>query len=191
MKVPGKALMIRIAGSTVALATSCTVDLTLQTINARTKSDKGAYEVGDYIAYSISCEALMGMNASTPLQQTQAKLAEIMLAKAVIDVEVMLAANARYALPGGDWIPGAMKMRGFQSYGGQALIKQLSMSGGVGEKAKLNIQLGGVGELHAIDEPALESRVEGSTLYVTGPVEVDGVALTAPVVNVNDNILEL
>ena len=183
--------MIRVAGSTVALATSCTVDLTLQTINARTKSDKGAYEVGDYVAFTISCESLLGMNASTPIQQTQATLAEMMIAKAPVDVEVMLVANARYALPSNDWQPGVMTARGFRSYGGQALVKQLSMSGGVGEKAKLNIQLGGVGELHAIEEPALESRVEGNTLCVTGPAEVDGTWIYSNEVVVNDNTLEL
>ena len=146
MKVPGKALMIRIAGSTVALATSCTVDLTLQSINARTKSDKGAFEVGDYVAFTISCESLLGMNANTSIQQTQAALSEMMLAKAPVNVEVMIASGAQSSIPGKDWQPDPATA-GFTPYEGLALIKQLSISGDVGDKARLTVNLAGIGEL--------------------------------------------
>ena len=191
MKVDGKSVMIRVNGSTIALATSCTVDVTLQTLDARTKSDKGAVEIPDYIAFSLSSESFVGKNENVDIQQTQATLMALMGAKHPVTIEFMLAANSALAVTSADWQPGVMTRKGFQSYGGEALIKQVTLNGGVGDKAKLTVQLSGQGELHLIPEPELASYVEGNTLYVTGPAEIVNNSLDVEGATVNDNTIEL
>lgn len=190
MKVDGKSVMIRVGGATIALATSCTLDVTLQTLDARTKSDIGACEVGDYIAFSLSSESVVGKNEHVDIQHTQATLMALMVTKQPVYVEVMLAANSSQMVPGIDWQPGIMTRRGFRSYGGHALIKQIALNGAVGDKAKLTVQLSGQGELRPIAEPELISYVENGTLYVNGPAEVDGTNIELDTV-INDNTLEL
>lgn len=191
MKVDGKSVMIRVAGATIALATSCTLDVTLQTLDARTKSDTGPYEVGDYIAFSLSSESVVGKNEHVDIQHTQATLMALMVSMQPVYVEVMLSANSSQMVPGIDWQPGIMTRKGFQSYGGYALIKQIALNGAVGDKAKLTVQLSGQGELRPIAEPELISYVENGTLYVNGPAEVDGTNIELEDIVINDNTLEL
>lgn len=170
MKVKGKSLMIRLGGHTIALSTNCTFDCTLNTLDGKTKQDNGANDIPDDITWSVSCESLLGMNAGTE-QHTYATLMELFLAKQRVEVEVMLAGNTIGAVPLGDWKPGPYTSKGFTPYGGEALIKSLSLSGDTGNSAKISIQLSGQGELRKIDYQ-LTARVEGNTLILDGPVEV-------------------
>ena len=190
MKVRGKALMIRVNGATVALATNCVLDVTLQTLDARTKSDDGACEVGEFISFTLTSESVVGKNPGTP-QHTQSTLMELLRSMQPVDVEVMLAANAALAVPGTDWAPGMMALKGFQSYGGKALVKQVTTSGDVSGDGKLSVQLGGQGALVPIAEPELTSYVEGNTLYVNGPAEIVNNSLDVEGVTINDNTIEI
>ena len=163
--------MIRLGGHTIALSTSCALECTLNTLDARTKENYGApVEVADYISWNISCESLLGLNQGTE-QHTYATLMDLFLAKQRVEVEVMLAGDTIGAVPQGDWKPGPSAMKGFTPYGGEALIKSLSLTGEARGSAKIRIQLGGQGELRKIDYP-LTAHVDGNTLVLDGPVEV-------------------
>lgn len=190
MKVRGKWLMIRIDGRTVALATNCAIDVVLQTIDARTKSDAGAYEVADYISFTMNSESVVGMTDDT--QVTHAVLMEMMHRKQPVDVEVMIAANATLGKPAGrDWTPGPTAEKGFRGYGGRALIKQLTINAATDGNATMTVQLSGIGELEPQSTTEVSARVEGSTLYIEGSAEVlNGLRVEGDVV-INDNKLEL
>ena len=82
-------------------------------------------------------------------------------------------------------------MKGFTPYAGTALIKSLSLTGEASGNAKINIQLGGQGELREVEYP-LTARVEGSTLVIDGPAEVErGELLVEGKVSVTDNTLNI
>lgn len=192
MKVDGKALMLRLGGKTVALATSCALEETLETFDARTKDDEGAVDVPGAITGNLSTDALLGMNKEK-IQHTYATLSAAFRAKQPIDVEVFLAANASEALPGNDWTNAPTKSKGFIGYTGKALIKSLRLNGEVASKAKISVQLGVQGELQPTITPSLESSVEGNTLNLEGNIEVvRGVLdLSDYEIIVSDNTLEL
>lgn len=149
MKVKGKSLMIRVAGHTIALATNCSFEASLNTLDARTKADNGANDVPDDYTWSISSDSILGLNPGTE-QHTYATLMRLFLQKNPVDVEVFLAAGADSAVPAGDWQPGASASRGFVPLAGIALIKSVSLKGGVGGKATIAVQLAGQGELKPI-----------------------------------------
>ena len=96
---------------------------------------------------------------------------ELFIAKQRVEVELMLAGNITQGLNNSDWSPGVQQSRGFTPYGGEALIKSISLSGDVGSDAKIQIQLSGQGELREVDYP-ITAYVEGTTLVVEGPIEV-------------------
>lgn len=171
MKVDGKALMLRLGGKTVALATSCALEESLETFDARTKDDEGAVDVPGAITGNLSTDALLGMNKKN-IQHTYATLSAAFRAKQPVDVEVFLAANACDAIPDGDWTNGPAKSKGFVGYTGRALIKSLRLNGEVAAKAKISVQLGVQGELQPTIVPPLESSVEGNTLVLRGNIEV-------------------
>lgn len=191
MKVDGKALMLRVGGKTVALATSCALEETLETFDARTKDDEGAVDVPGAITGNLTTDSLLGMNKA-PIQHTHATLSAAFREKQPVDVEVFLAANACDAVPDGDWTNGPVKSKGFVGYTGRALIKSLRLTGEVAGKAKLSVQLAVQGELQPA-LPELESYVEGNTLYLKGNLEVvRGVLdLSDYELVVHDNTLEL
>lgn len=189
-KVKGRSLMIRVGGHTIALSTSCNIDISLQTVDARTKIDAGAMEVPDFISYTISSESVVGMN-NDAIQQTQETLMELMIGKQPVDVEFMLAANAAYGVPAVDWQPGPMARKGFRSYAGKALIKQLSLKGALDGYATMTVQLSGRGALTPLEEPEVKSYVEGSTLYINGAAEVSRDGLILDEANINNNTLEI
>lgn len=149
MKVKGKSLMIRVAGHTIALATNCSFEASLNTLDARTKADNGANDVPDDITWSITCDSLLGLNPGTE-QHTYATLMRLFLQKNPVDIEVFLASGIDSAVPAGDWQPGASASRGFVPLAGSALIKSISLKGGVGDKATIAVQLAGQGELKPI-----------------------------------------
>lgn len=143
--------MIRVDGATVALATNCVLDVVLQTLDARTKSDDGACEVGEYISFTLTSESVVGKNPGTT-QHTQSTLMELLRSMQLVDVELMLAADALGGVSGTDWTPAVMSTQGVLRYGGNALVKQVTTSGDVSGDGKLSVQLVGQGSLNVIEE---------------------------------------
>lgn len=172
MKVDGKALMLRVGGKTVALATSCALEETLETFDARTKDDEGAVDVPGAITGNLTTDSLLGMNEG-PIQHTHATLSAAFREKQPVDVEVFLAANACDAVPAAGWANGPVKDKGFVGYAGRALIKSLRLTGDVEGKAKLSVQLGVQGELAPVTPSGLIAPdVNSQTLRLSGTAEV-------------------
>lgn len=171
MKVDGKVLMLRLGGKTVALATSCALEETLETFDARTKDDEGAVDAPGAITGNLTTDSLLGMNKEN-IQHTYATLSSLFRAKQPIDVEVFLAANAAESMPAAGWTNGPVKKKGFVGHTGRALIKSLRLSGEVAGKAKISVQLGVQGELSPTLQPELESSVAGNILDLKGNIEV-------------------
>ena len=189
-KVRGKSMRLRVNGHTIALATNCNVEMTLQAINAQTKADSGAMEVPDYISYTITSENVVGMNDEVT-QQTHATMYSLMMQKQPVDIEVILVAGVQYGIPAGDWYAGAAASRGFQCFNGKALIKQLTLSGPVDGLAKMSVQLSGIGEPTLLPEPKLEASIEGETLVLRGPAELSGKTVEIEGKEITDNTIVL
>lgn len=170
--------MLRVGGKTIALAKSCNVDLTANTIDARVLSDAAPNKIVDSIAFSLTSDSIIGVNNGVS-QQTFATLSEMMHAKEPVDVEFFLSANCWLALPTNDWQTGPQRSKGFAPYAGKALITRLSARGETQGYATMNITLEGVGELQPSDSAVLRARVEGTTLYLDGAVEVLNGAVVA------------
>lgn len=167
MKVNGKGLMLRLGGKTVALATDCSMDLSLELIDAKTKDDGGAKDEAGDVAGTLSTDALLGINEGKN-QQTFATLSAAFFARQTVSFEVMVAAGAEGALSGEDWAVGADSAVGFARYGGSALITALKLSGSVQGKAKYSVQLKTQGTISALDGAPLTVSVEGNTLVING-----------------------
>lgn len=184
--------MLRLGGKTVALATDCALEESLETFDGRTKDDEGAVDIPGAITGTLSTEALLGMNKGK-LQQTYATLRAAFIARQPIDVEVFLAANAVEAIPGKDWSNGPMTSRGFAPVAGKALIKSLRLGGGVAGKATMSIQMGVQGELSPVAQPNLSATVEDGVLSLSGNIELSrGVLDIADYeATVEDNVLNL
>lgn len=171
MKVNGKGLMLRLGGKTVALATDCSMDLSLELIDAKTKDDVGAKDEAGDVAGTLSTDALLGINEGKN-QQTFATLFAAFIAKQEVSFEAMIAAGAEGALSGEDWAVGVDSAVGFARYGGSALITALKLSGSVQGKAKYSVQLKTQGAISALDGAPLTVSVEGNTLVINGNVTV-------------------
>lgn len=165
--------MLRLGGKTVALSTECSVEDTMELIDARTKDDTGAADEPGEVSHIISTDALLGMNDNTT-QLTYARLKEIFHARRRVTVEVMLAAGSREALSAADWLPGPIARRGFYPYRGEAYIKSLRLSGNVGSKAAISVQLAVQGEMVPAAPPSVAADVVNSTLVLSGSAEVIG-----------------
>lgn len=171
MKVDGKALQLRLAGATIALATDCSIEDSLELIDARVKEDVGTYNEPGEITTTISSESLLGVNAGT-VQHTYAKLRSMMRARQLVDVEFFLAANAWEALALQDWVRGPERTKGFEAVSGRAYIRSLRLAGGVQGKAAISVQLTVQGELESMAPPVLAASVVGNTLMLGGTAEV-------------------
>lgn len=171
MKVDGKALQLRLAGATIALATDCSIEDSLELIDARVKEDVGAHNEPGDITTTISSESLLGINAGT-VQQTYAKLRTMMRLRQLVDVELFLAANAWEALALQDWARGPERTKGFEAVAGKAYIRSLRLAGGVQGKAKISVQLAVQGELVPMAPPQMTANVVGNALKLVGAAEV-------------------
>lgn len=149
-KIKGKALMLRLNGATIALATSCNFSVTMNLISARTKRDSGDYYVPSHSSWSATSNNIVGASASN--QHTQDALMTLMHRKQPVDLEVMLAANPHLGVPEPDWSADSIGGSGFAPYGGKAYIKEVAVNTGVDGYAALSVHLTGIGELNLINE---------------------------------------
>lgn len=170
MKVDGKALMLRLGGKTVALATDCAFEGTIELFDARTKDDDGPIDECGIVSGTLSTESLLGINDGKT-QHTFATLFACFQAREKIAFEVILAAGASGGLVAEDWHPGPTTSKGFVSFGGWALITSLRLNGGVSGKAKMSIQLKAQGAMTPLPAAEFSAEVIEGTLYLSGNVE--------------------
>lgn len=171
MRVTGKSLQIRINNATVALATSCTLDLTLNALQARVKELPGANDVPDYVGAALTSESIVGVNDGVA-QQTHATLTSALLQGTLVDWEFAPVANSAGALPAGDWSPGLTNIRGMVALSGKALVTSISVNGALSGKATLSVQLAAQGVITVMPTPEVAAYVDGNNLVFTSGAEV-------------------
>lgn len=141
--------MIRVNGHTIALATSCSMETTAATFDARTKRDSGARDVVSNITWSMRSTSCVGCNADTT-QETYTSLLRAHLTGATVQAEFILAAKDASGLITGDWQPS--EATGFVPVAGTAIIKSIAVNAEVNGYASFNVELMGQGPLTTIEE---------------------------------------
>lgn len=146
-KIKGKSLMIRIAGRTIALATSCQLSMTANIDETKTKDDAvGPAGEFESLSWTMSSDNIVGVNEElTTIQYTHLELARIMHSGEKVVVEFSPVADYEGAVPSGDWTAGNTLAVG--TYSGKALIDNLSLTAPGEGDATLSVNFRGVGPL--------------------------------------------
>jgi hypothetical protein len=149
MKISGKSIMIRVDGKTIALATSCSLNVTTQMADGKTKDDAvGPTGEFDYADWNMSSENLVGANDGVTGQMLSDELLALQLAGTAVDVTTELMADSKNAVPSSDWEPANPTTRtGFTPYGGKALIDSFQLNAPTDGKASVSINFKGVSPL--------------------------------------------
>lgn len=145
--IDGKDLMVTLGGKTVALATSCTINIT-RAMNSASSKDDGAWsesEPGD-ISWNVSSDSLFAADTSDGANQiAYDELFEQMVAGSEVVVAFGVVNNPSAAgLPANGWTLSS------GMYTGSAYISDLSTSGAKNSPANISVQLTGVGELSKV-----------------------------------------
>lgn len=139
--------MIRIAGRTIALATSCQLSMTANIDETKTKDDAmGPAGEFESLSWTMSSDNVVGVNEGLDtIQYTHLELARIMHAGEKVVVEFSPVADYEGAIPDEDWARGDLPAVG--TYTGKALIDNLSLTAPVEGDATLSVNFRGVGPL--------------------------------------------
>ena len=149
MKLSGKSIMMRVNNKTLALATSCSLNVTTQVTDSKTKDDAvGPTGEFDYADWNMSSENLVGANDGVTGQMLSDELLALQLAGTKVEVSVDLMANSTSSVPSSDWLPeNPATKTGFTPYGGEALIESFQLNAPVDGKASVSINFKGVSPL--------------------------------------------
>lgn len=145
--VLGKDLMLFVGGKAIALATSCKLSMSAETIDTQSK-DSGIWTEKDIkkLSWNCSSENLFSADASA---NSYDKLFELMLAREPIEIKFGIPANSDSGeLPAAGW---TLPTTG--AYSGTVLITSLELNAPDGDKATFSAQFEGTGAL-AKDKPA-------------------------------------
>lgn len=138
--VLGKDLMLFTSDKAIALATSCKLSISSETIDTQSK-DSGIWTEKDIkkLSWSASSENIFSADADA---NSYDALLALFIARKPIDVKFGIPANADAGeLPTGGWtVPAA-------SYSGKALITSLELNAPDGDKATFSANFEGTGAL--------------------------------------------
>lgn len=150
-KLKGKSIMLRVNGKTIALATSCTVNTTTQTVDARTKDDPtGPAAEFDYVDWTANSENMVGANENVTGQMLYAQLLELQLAGTFVDLSLDIVTDYTGKVPATDWKTDASANDAFKPYGGKALIDSLALSAPNEGNATVSIGFKAAGPLELV-----------------------------------------
>lgn len=149
MKISGKSIMIRVDGKTIALATSCSLNVTTQMVDGKTKDDAaGPTGEFDYADWNMSSENLVGANDGVTGQMLSDELLALQLAGTKVEISLDLMTDSTSSVPSSDWSPMNPTTRtGFTPYGGKAMIDSFQLNAPVDGKASASINFKGVSPL--------------------------------------------
>lgn len=148
MKIKGKSLMLSVADKTIALATSCTFNTTTQISDSRTKDDAtGPAGDFEYVDWNASSDNVVGANENVTNEMVYADLLEKQLNGTVLEISVMLAANATGAIPKEGWSADKTTNRAFVPYKGNALIESVNLTAPQEGNATVSVSFKAVGPL--------------------------------------------
>ena len=146
-KIKGKAFQVRVNGHTIALSTQCSFSTTTQTSESKTKDDPvGPSSEFEFIDWTVSSNSGVGKNDNVTAQMLYAQLLELQLAGTQVDVIIDLVANAKGAVPSGDWHSDSSLDDIFVPYTGKAWV-DLNMDAPAEGNATLSVTFKAAGPL--------------------------------------------
>lgn len=142
----GKNLMIFVNGKALALATSCSIDLTANTEDAASK-DSGGWDDPEITgwAWVASSENVCSADESDSIDLIYEELVDLWLAGEPVDVQFGVAGNAADTdVPEAGWTPPK------KGYSGKAIIDSVKMTAPNKQNATISVSLKGKGELQKL-----------------------------------------
>lgn len=149
-RLKGKSIQVKVDGKTIALSTSCSLSLTPQIDNTRTKDDATG-PAGDlnYCDWSISADSIAGMNESDSAQMIYDTLFDLATQGVKPDIEFISVKDATGAIPVGDWQQDtAAKV--VKGYHGTCIIDKLDITAPAEGDATVSVSFKGAGQLQRI-----------------------------------------
>ena len=148
MKYKGKYLQHIVDGKATALATSCSLNATMQFDDTRTKDDaEGPAPEPDYIDWSVGSENIVGYNEDVTAEMLYDELMETFVSKKKVEIYVEQIADASGAVPAGGWKPDTTVKKAFAPYGGYAYIESVTLNAPENGKATVSVSYKGYGAL--------------------------------------------
>lgn len=151
MKYKGKALMLRVGGKTIALATSCSVNTTTQVTDNRTKDDaNGPAGEFDFVDWNASSENVLGANENVTAEMVYDELLTAQLAGTKLEISMSLVLNPNGAIPTEGWQKDSTNNKVIKPYGGLALVESINLNAPVDGVATVSVNFKAVGPLAPI-----------------------------------------
>lgn len=148
MKYKGKALMLRVGGKTIALATSCSVTTTTQIIDNRTKDDaNGPAGEFDFVDWNASSENLLGANEGVTAEMVYDELLAAQLSGTKLEVSMSLVLDPNGAIPTEGWQKDSSNNKVIKPYGGLALVESIALNAPATGEATVSVNFKAVGPL--------------------------------------------
>jgi hypothetical protein len=151
MKYKGKALMLRVGGKTIALATSCSVNTTTQVTDNRTKDDaNGPAGEFDFVDWNASSENVLGANENVTAEMVYDELLTAQLAGTKLEISMSLVLDPTGAIPTEGWKTDSTNNKVIKPYGGLALVESINLNAPVDGVATVSVNFKAVGPLAPI-----------------------------------------
>lgn len=148
MKYKGKALMLRVGGKTIALATSCSVNTTTRMTDNRTKDDaNGPAGEFDFVDWNASSENVLGANENVAAEMVYDELLTAQLAGTKLEISMSLVLDPNGAIPTGGWQADSTTNKVIKPYGGLALVESTNLNAPVDGVATVSVNFKAVGPL--------------------------------------------
>lgn len=150
-QVLGKDLMLFVDGEAIALATSCKLGVSAETIDTQSKDsgmwgEKGVKKLGWNCSSENCFSADAGINGYD-------ELFALFVAAEPVDIAFGIPANKSNAMPSDGWVLPP------KPYMGKAIITSLELNAPDGDKATFSISLDGTGELIGGDNSVAVPRI--------------------------------
>ena len=143
MNIQGKDLMLFVDNKAIAMATSCSLDLTTA-VNSASSKDSGCWEENSpgKLSWSMSSDSLMSADEAS-ISTTYDQLMGLQIKRKEVDVLFTVAENANdcAGLPETGWKPAK------GGWKGKAIITQSTLSGPDGDNATISVTFTGTGKL--------------------------------------------
>lgn len=150
----GSDAMLFVDGKPIALATSCNVEVTTNTVEARTKdSPYGPDADFDYCSFTGSSENFVGANGDGVAEQTAATLLDLQLAGKKVRLAFGVVARTSAGIDNVGWRPiDALPKPYLKVYEGEAWIKSVSLTNPNDSKSTITVNFEGAGPLKVVEQ---------------------------------------
>ncbi len=150
----GSDAMIFVNGKVIALATTCNVEVTTNTIEARTKdSAYGPDPEFDYSSFTGSSESFVGANGEEYHELTAANLLDLQLAGEKVLFAFGVVARTSIGIANVGWRPiDALPKPYLKVYQGEAWIKSVSITNPNDSKSTITVNFEGAGPLTVVEQ---------------------------------------